>query len=183
MRYTILLMLAAFIFVGGVENVSAQGDTKKVRFRSIQKSPTDISYMRDGRRGPVTAKIVYSRPYKKDREIFGKLVPYGKVWRTGADEATEITFYKDVMFGDKEVKAGSYAVFTIPNADSWDVILNSGLHQWGAFTYDSTKDVARVKAKVAMMDEAVENFSITFSDGNMIMGWDKTMVAVPIKAN
>ena len=179
MKYTILLVLAAFVFVGGAQTVSAQD---AVKFPSIQKSPTDISYMREGRRGPVTAKVVYSRPFKKDREIFGSLVPYGKVWRTGADEATEITFYKDVMFGGQAVKAGSYAVYTVPNKDSWDVILNSTLHQWGAFGYDASTNVAKTSAKPQMMAEAVENFSIAFSGGKMIMAWDKTMVAVPITA-
>ena len=185
MKYTVLLLIFAFIFVGGIETVNAQDekkDTKReIRFPGIQKSPTDITYFRDGRRGPVHAKVIYSRPYKKDRVIFGELVPYGKVWRTGADEATEITFYKDVMFGDKEVKAGTYALFTIPNKDSWDVILNSGLHQWGSFSYNDSMDVARTKAKVEMMDNPVENFSIVFDDGNMIFAWDKTMAVVPIK--
>lgn len=180
MKYTIFLLLIAFVFVGGVGTAVAQ-DKKAVNFPGMQKSPTDISYFRDGRSGPVHARVLYGRPFKKDRPIFGELVPFGKVWRTGADEASEITFYKDVTFGGKEVKAGSYALFTIPNKDSWDVILNSGLHQWGAFTYDEKLDVARTKAKVEMMDESVENFSITFNDGNMIMAWDKTMVAVPIK--
>lgn len=182
MKYTIFLLLAAFMFAGAAETANAQDAMKKeaVKFPSIQKSPTDISYMREGRSGPVTAKVVYSRPFKNDREIFGKLVPYGKVWRTGADEATEITFYKDVMFGGKVVKAGSYALFTIPSEDSWEVILNSGLHQWGAFTHDAGLDVVKTKAKVEMIDDAVENFSIVFGDGKMILAWDKTMVAVPI---
>lgn len=194
MKYTIFLLLAAFVFVGGLNTVNAQDKMEKmekkemsmdkkmdVKFPGVQKSPTDISYMREGRQGPVHAKVVYSRPFKNDRVIFGELVPFGKVWRTGADEATEVTFYSDVMFGGKEVKAGTYALFTIPNKDSWDVILNKGLHQWGAFTYDEKMDVVRTNAKVAMMDEPVENFSIVFNDGNMIMAWDKTMVAVPVK--
>lgn len=185
MKYTIILLLFALVFVGGTETVAAQAKKeeakKEIRFPGIQKSPTDISYLRDGRRGPVHAKVIYSRPYKNDRVIFGELVPYGKVWRTGADEATEITFYRDMIFGDKEVAAGTYALFTIPNKDSWDVILNSGLHQWGAFTYDNSMDVVRTKAKVETMNEPVENFSIVFADGNMIFAWDKTMALVPIK--
>jgi hypothetical protein len=193
MKYTIFLLLAAFVFVGGLQTVNAQDkmekmdkkemsmEKKDIKFPDLQKSPTDISYMREGRNGPVHAKIIYSRPFKNDRVIFGELVPYGKVWRTGADEATEITFYSDIMFGDKEVKAGTYALFTIPNKDSWEVILNKGLHQWGAFTYDEKMDVIRTKAKVEMMDNPVENFSIVFNDGNMIMAWDKTMVAIPVK--
>ena len=187
MRYTIFLLLAAFVFVGGLDTVNAQ-DMKKpvdkkqtsVKFAGIQKSPTDISYMREGRRGPVHAKVVYSRPFKKDRAIFGALVPYGKVWRTGADETTEITFYKDVMFGGSPVKAGTYALYTVPNQDTWDVMLNLNLHTWGAFAYNEKMNVVKTSAKVQMMDNAVENFSIAFSGGNMIMAWDKTMVAVPI---
>ncbi len=186
MKYTIFLLLVAFIFVGGLETVNAQGAMKTAqkatKFRSIQKSPTDLSYMREGRSGPVTARVIYGRPFKKDREIFGTLVPFGKVWRTGADEASEITFYKDVVFGGKNVKAGTYALYTIPNKDSWDVILNSGLHQWGSFGYDVKKDVARTKAKVKMTDSSIENFSIAFNSGNMVMAWDKTSVAVSIKA-
>ncbi|MGI8545058.1 MAG: DUF2911 domain-containing protein [Aridibacter sp.] len=198
MKYTIFLLLAALVFVGSPETVNAQDSMDKketsmekkemsmdkkeaMKFPGIQKSPTDISYMRAAQKGPVYAKVIYSRPYKNERVIFGELVPYGKVWRTGADEATEITFYKDVMFGGKEVKAGTYAMFTVPNKDSWDIILNSGLHQWGAFTYDDKMDVIKVKAKPQMMGESVENFSIIFNDGKMVMAWDQTMVAVPIK--
>ncbi len=197
MKYTIFLLLATFAFIGGLNTVKAQDsmmkmDDKKmsmdksmdkkemIKFPGIQKSPTDISYMRDGQKGPVNAKVIYSRPYKNERVIFGELVPYGKVWRTGADEATEVTFYNDVMFGGKAVKAGTYAMFTIPNKDSWDIILNNNLHQWGAFTYDDKMDVIRVKATPKMMDNAVENFSIIFDDKNMILAWDKTMVAVPV---
>lgn len=179
MKYTIFLLLAAFVFVGGLGTVNAQ--KKEIKFPGIQKSPTDISYMRDGgRRGPVIAKVVYSRPYKKDRDIFGGLVPFGKVWRTGADESTEITFYKDVMFGGKEVSAGTYTLYTVPNKDSWEVRLNKGLHTWGAYQYDESKDAVKVMAKPQMMDNSLENFSIIFNNGNMIMAWDKTMVPVAI---
>lgn len=184
MKYTIFLLLAAFVFIGGIGSVNAQDAMAKkdVQFPGMQKSPTDISYMREGRRGPVTARVLYGRPFKNDRKIFGELVPYGKVWRTGADEASEITFYKDVMFGDKEVKAGTYALFTIPNEDSWIVILNSDLHQWGAFTYDESKDVVRTTAKVESLSDPLENLAIVFDDENMIMAWDKTKAIVPIKA-
>lgn len=184
MKYTIILLLAAFVFVGGSGSAYTQDATtkKEVKFPGIQKSPTDLTYLRDGRQGPVTARVIYSRPFKNDRKVFGELVPYGKVWRTGADEATEITFYKDVMFGDKEVKAGTYALFTIPNEGSWVVILNSGLHQWGAFTYDESMDVVRTSAKVESMTDPIENFAIVFDEGNMIMAWDKTKAVVPIKA-
>src|SRR5829696_3874612 len=84
-------------------------------------------------------KVTYGRPYKKGRVIFGGLEKYGKVWRTGADEATEITFANDVNFGGKRVKAGTYTLFTIPDRNQWTVILNSQLGQWGAYDYEKYK--------------------------------------------
>jgi hypothetical protein len=97
------------------------------------KSPHDTVKTKD-------ITITYGRPYKKGREVFGKLEPYGKVYRCGADEATQITFAKDVTFGGKAVKAGTYTFCAIPNATSWTVILNSKLGQWGAF--DHTRGAA-----------------------------------------
>src|SRR6476620_592795 len=84
-------------------------------------------------------KITYGRPYKKGRDIFGGLEKYGKVWRTGADSATHITFKKDGTFGGKPVKAGTYTLFTIPNEKEWTIILNGELKQWGAFSYEQNK--------------------------------------------
>ena len=112
------------------------------------------------------------------------LAPAGKVWRTGANEAPEITFYKDVTFGGKSVKAGTYALFTIPGSGEWKVILNNNLNQWGAYSYDNAADVVRVDAKVSSDSESLEAFSIAFKevDGgtHMVMGWGTTRVATPI---
>src|SRR5436189_1888840 len=83
--------------------------------------------------------VTYGRPYKKGRDIFGGLEKYGKVWRTGADSATHITFKKDGTFGGKAVKAGTYTLFTIPNEKEWTIILNGELKQWGAFAYEQNK--------------------------------------------
>src|SRR5579871_7074782 len=107
--------------------------------------------------------VTYGRPYKKGREIFGKLEPYGKVYRCGADEATQITFNKDVTFGGKPVKAGTYTLCAIPNADKWTVILNSKLGQWGAFSYDKYKDqdVVHVDVPVKNLSTPVEQLTIT----------------------
>lgn len=150
------------------------------KFPGIDASPADIArYEADGE---TIAKVVYSRPQMKGREVFGELVPYGKVWRTGANEATEITFYKDVMFGGKAVKAGTYTLFTIPGEDSWKVMLNSELNQWGAYRRKQENDILEVEAGVKMLDDAVEAFTITFTkDGNMVFAWDKTMASLPIK--
>ena len=107
---------------------------------------------------------------------------FGKVWRTGADEATEITFSKDVIFGGKPVKAGTYTLFTIPEKEEWTVILNGQLGQWGAYDYDQhkAKDVVQVKVPAKKLDEPVEQLTIRFAGTDMIIEWDQTQVAVPI---
>lgn len=128
--------------------------------------------------------VDYGRPYKKGREIFGGLEKYGKVWRTGADSATMITFPKDVTFGGKPVKAGRYNLFTIPNEKDWTIILNSELGQWGAYGYEKIKghDVLQVTVPAKKLDAVVEQLTIRFTPKNdLIIEWDKTQVSVPIK--
>ena len=124
--------------------------------------------------------VTYGRPAKKGREIFGSLVPYEKVWRTGADEATEITFDKDGVFGDKTVKAGTYSLFTIPGKDEWTVILNSQMGQWGAFEYDKNKnkDVAQIKVKAAHTNNVVEQFTISVDKAGIKLEWENTAVMI-----
>ena len=124
----------------------------------------------------------YGRPYKKGRVIFGDLEKYGKVWRTGADEATEITFTKDAKVAGQPVKAGTYTLFTIPNQNEWTIILNSQLKQWGAYSYDKhkDKDVLQVKVPAKKLDKVVEQHTIRFNDKGMIIEWDQTQVEVPI---
>ena len=116
--------------------------------------------------------------------MFGGLEKYGKVWRTGADEATEITFAKDGTFGGQPVKAGTYTLFTIPEKDQWTIILNSQLGQWGAYEYDKhkAKDVLQVKVPVKSLSAPVEQLTIRFDQGNMLIEWDTTQVAVPVTA-
>jgi len=132
-------------------------------------------------------KIVYGQPYKRDRVIFGNVVPYDQVWRTGANEATEMTTTKDIMFGGKQIEAGTYALFSIPHEDDeWTIILNDVLGQWGAFDYDKANDVMRVKAPSMQQQKSTEAFTIQFSDieqnhTNIVMQWDRTMVKIPIE--
>ena len=166
-------------------------------FKGLAKSPMAMAYYpddyaHDRKFAPAKigtdkamARVTYSRPAKKDREVFGKLVPYGKVWRLGADEETEVRFYQDVMVGDKKLPAGTYAVMAIPNENEWTIIFNSDLDQWGAYSYDDKMDVARVTVPTQKMDTPVENFSIRFAKKDdktalMNMGWDTTMVSLPI---
>lgn len=153
-------------------------------FSGLDKSPMDIAaYPSSYKVADKAVRVTYSRPQLKGRAL-SELAKPGEVWRTGANEAAEITFYKDVNFGGQDVKAGTYSLFTIPGSGEWTVILNKNLNQWGAYSYDEGADVARVSAGASMDGKSLEEFSIAFKevDGgvHMIMGWDKTRVAVPI---
>ncbi|MCS6807907.1 MAG: DUF2911 domain-containing protein [Bacteroidota bacterium] len=132
----------------------------------------------------VTVTVNYSQPAKKGREIFGKLVPYGEVWRTGANEATTITLSRDAMINGKALKAGTYALFTIPNKSQWTIIINSDAQQWGAYNYNQAKDILRTDVPVATLKEPVERFTINFEQSKngsiLVMMWDTTKVSVPI---
>ncbi len=169
----LLLFIAAF----GINTLQAQ------EFPKVDVSPMDAVIVRTAD-GQSFMRVIYSRPKKNGRQIFGNLVPYGKVWRTGANEATEITFYEDVNFGGKSVDAGTYSLFTIPNKDKWTVILNNDLNQWGAYQYDSSKDVARVEVDAKSTVAPVETFSITNKKVDMgqhlLLGWDDTYIEVPV---
>ena len=154
----------------------------------MDKSPMDAaSYPVNWRNADKLVKVIYSRPQLKGRSL-DKLAPSGKVWRTGANEAVEITFYSDVLFGGKEVEAGTYTLFTIPSDDEWTVILSNQKNVWGSYFYDKSQDVERVMAKVKSLTKPIEAFSIVF-DGEddsamMHLGWANTLVSVPVeKAN
>lgn len=129
-------------------------------------------------------KVTYGRPHKKGREIFGELVPFGKVWRTGANEATEITLTKDVVVNKKRLRAGTYTVFTIPEKDHWTVIFNTDLGQWGSYNYNADKNALEIKADVTLMDTVYEPFTIEFQlqddKTNLLMMWDKTKASFTI---
>lgn len=156
----------------------------------LDKSPMDMAYFPDNfahDRKPgekAIARVIYSRPRKGERDVFGKLVPYGEVWRTGANEATEIKFYQDVIFGGKKVKAGTYSLFTIPQEKEWTIVLNTDLDHWGAYSYNPKNDVVRVTAPVSQLADSLENFTIGFGgkgakSGIMKIAWEKTSVEVP----
>jgi tetratricopeptide (TPR) repeat protein len=135
-----------------------------------------------------TVELSYSRPAVKERKVFGDLVPYGKVWRTGANQATTITFGEEVTFGDKKVPAGKYGLLTIPETGEWTVILTKQLDVTSPAAYKQDQDVARVKVKADELPFAIESFMMVFdnitpSSMNLVMLWDKTAVTVPISAD
>lgn len=173
MKKSTLLTTLAFAFV-----MLFSLNTNAQKFASVDKSPLDITYYRTERTAPPMIKVIYSRPQLNGREL-SKLAPIGKVWRTGANEATEIKFFQDMTFGGKPVKAGTYSLFSIPGETEWTIILNKDLDVWGSFGYKEANDVVRVKAPVTS-GESLDTFSITFENNTMYLGWGTTRVAVPV---
>lgn len=165
----------------------------QTKFPLIDKSPMDMSYypnaypilkIQDKLTEPLIARVIFSRPQKNGRAIFGELLEYGKVWRLGANEATEIEFYQNVKIGNTKIKKGRYTLYSIPLAEKWTMIINKETDTWGAFKYDQTKDVARIEVPVQKQLEILEAFAMTFektsTGANLLMAWDDFKVALPI---
>jgi hypothetical protein len=181
------ILLTALIAIGflATTNVQAQEtDTTGPNFPKIDASPLDLVVYRNDNDEAV-ARVIYSRPKKRNREIFGKLVPFGQVWRTGANEATELTFYKDMKIGNETVKKGTYTLYTIPEEKEWTIILNNKTMTWGAYEYTDEEDIVRIKVPVRTTPTPVEHFSMAFENtpegANLLIGWDTSYVKVPFK--
>jgi len=172
--YFIVLLICAFIFNN---QIFAQS------FDHVDKSPVDISYLRENKISKPLVKVVYGRPQKNGEKVFGQQIPYGEIWRTGSNEATEVKFFTDMKFGDKIVKAGTYILHTIPGEKEWTIILNSNTDTWGAFFYDQSKDVARIKIPIKKAEE-IDVFSIIFKQNFknmfMVLAWDSTRINIPL---
>lgn len=133
-------------------------------------------------------ELTYSRPNAKDRKIFGDLVPYGKLWRTGANAATKIRFTDAVELGGKKLDTGTYVLYTIPNMDSWEIVINKGVTNWGVDGYTDSADVCRFKVVPGKMNTKLETFTMQFANikpesCELHLMWDKTAVSIPITTN
>lgn len=172
--------------------VSAQDTLKNIP--KIDVSPMDASYypanfpllkIRDKVTVPLAVKLIYSRPQLKGRVMFGELLPYAQVWRMGANEASEIEFFQDVMIGGKKIKKGEYSIYAIPETTEWTIIINTENDIWGSFKYDETKDVVRVKIPITTIANTVESFTMYFNEAkdgcHLVAAWEKVMVKLPIQ--
>ena len=159
----------------------------------LDSSPLDISYypvnypvlkIQDKVSEPLVARVVYSRPQKRGRKLFGDLVSYGQIWRLGANEATEIEFFQDVKIDGKTLKKGRYTLYALVNEDKWTLIFNKETDTWDAFAYDPSKDVLRSTVPVEKKSDITEAFSISFQKAakgaNLVISWDDVMVQLPI---
>lgn len=168
-------LIACFIFCMAIVFADAQ------TLRTPQPSPGQ-TIIQDF--GISSVQIIYSRPGMKGRKIFGDLVPWGQVWRTGANSATRIKFTDDVTIGGQALKAGEYAIYTIPGEKEWEIIINKGSANWGT-NYKQEDDILRVKATPVKLDQTIETFTMQFANvksnsADLQLLWEKTMVAVPI---
>ena len=165
----------------------------KMNLPALDKSPMDMAYYPDNypvlkiqgkATEPLVARVIYSRPQKDNRAIFGGLVAYNEVWRLGANEATEIELFRDVKIGNKKIAKGRYTLYAIPTPEQWTFILNKDTDIWGAFKYDPKKDIVRVNVPVQKTTDPAEIFSINFvktENGiNMVVAWDDVTTALPI---
>lgn len=133
-------------------------------------------------------EVTYSRPAAKGRKIFGDLVPFGKIWRTGANASTKVTFGEDVKVGGMPVKAGSYAIYSVPTANDWEIIINKGANNSGLTGYKTEDDVARFKVPSMQLPMMIENFTIilgnlTASSADIQILWENTAVQIPVVAD
>lgn len=162
-------------------------------FPPTDKSPMDMSYYPNGYpvqkiedkiTEPLLARVIYSRPQKSGRVIFGGLVKYGEVWRLGANEATEIEFFKHVRIGGKKIPKGRYTLYALVNENTWTIIINKDTDIWGAFKYDAKKDILRTEVPVQKNDSVIESLAMYFdksaSGVNLVIGWDMVKVSLPI---
>ena len=168
--------LIILIAIASIGNLNAQ-------IKNPQPSPTATISQTVG---VSNISIEYSRPGAKDREIFGGLVPYGKIWRTGANKATKITFEEDALFGGVEIKKGAYSLYTIPGKEEWSILLNSETEMWGAGDYQKTNEICNIKAKSNVSEHFTESFTIDFGEftsfgAEIILKWANIVVKVPVK--
>ncbi len=183
-RLFAVLLFLCFSFAG------LQAQTK---LPALDKSPMDVSYypnrypvlkIQDKTTDPPVCRIIYSRPLKSGRVIFGDLLEYGKVWRMGANEASEIEFFSEVKINDTKIKKGRYTMYCIPFADKWTVIINTDTDTWGSFRYNEKNDIVRMDVPVEKQPEVTEEFVIAFEKADtgakLVAAWDDVKVNLPI---
>lgn len=159
----------------------------------LDKSPMDMSYWPDNypllkmsgkAKDQPIARVIYGRPVKNGRTIFGGIIKYNELWRLGANEATELELFSPVKISNKIIPKGRYTLFCVPSENRWTLILSKDNFCWGSFTYDTKKDVVRADIKPETTNESVETFTIYFSENtgkaNLVMLWDNQRAELPM---
>jgi hypothetical protein len=187
--YKLRLLVLVVFLCSGTQHCFSQ-----LAIPPLDKSPMDMCYypvdypilkIQKKSDAPLIARVIYGRPQKNKRNIFGDLVPYDMVWRAGANEATEIEFFRDVKIDGKKVPKGRYTLYAIPYKEKWTLALNKETDTWGAFGYDDKKDILRTDVITNTSADIIEVFTICFegtdkNKTNLMIGWDNIDVHLPI---
>ena len=200
MKKLVLPLFALFLFSCGGEDSAEANTTEESGSETVenQEEETEESEEKSKRKSPrtqstgeidgIAVEVDYGSPYVKERTIWGELVPYDEVWRAGADEATAVTFGADVMFGDSEVAAGTYALFVKPKEqEDWQIILNEEWSKeehdvWGAYDYDPTKDVARINVTPEVGENLEESLQYGITEAGIHFSWEYMSFTIPVSA-
>lgn len=173
--------------------IGLQAARSQTKIPELDKSPMDMSYyppdypilkIQDKANEPLVARIIYGRPQRNDRAIFGDLVPYGSVWRLGANEATEIEFFKDVKIDGKKVPKGRYTMYAMPDSSKWTIMINKETNIWGAFKYDQKLDVIRTELATEKRNDLINVFTMLFekksnNSADLLITWEDILVKLP----
>lgn len=177
-----MIFVLAFVLAGKLL-------TAQPKPADLDKSPMDVSYdptnypilkMQGKANAEPFARLIYSRPQKKGREIFGGEVKYNEVWRLGANEATELELFKNAVIGGKKIAKGRYTLYCIPTETKWTIIISNDNYKWGSFTYKNDKDVARIDVPVTKNSDITEALTMYFDNNKLVMMWDYAKAEVPI---
>lgn len=181
--FTILVMAACGKKNQDPQPLSGVGttDTMTTRTEVKEERPSPLK-MTTGMIDGVKITINYGSPAVKGRQVWGTLVPYNEVWRTGANEASNIEFSKDVLIEGQELKAGKYGIFSIPGESEWTLIFNSVWDQWGAYDYDASKDVLRIKVVPRTHEQLAERLDFVIGKDEISLVWEKLEVPFSVKA-
>ncbi|MFD2787419.1 DUF2911 domain-containing protein [Hymenobacter rubripertinctus] len=175
MRFSLLLLLALGFQLSACSEQAPPAEERAARPSPPATVSTTVP-------GGAHLTIRYSRPSAKDRKVFGGLVPYGQVWRTGANEATTFAVDRAVTVQGQPLPAGKYALFTIPTEKEWTIIFNNTATQWGAYEYQAAQDTLRVQARPTARTPRLEQFTISASPtGQVLMAWENTQVAFEVQ--
>ena len=172
--------------------LNVKADTSSNPYVMVDISPMDMSYfpvdypklkMADSKIAPPVARVIYSRPHLQGRELFHDVLKYGEHWRLGANEATEIDFFRDVTIQGKKIKTGRYILYCILGPDTWTIAINSNIDSWG-LQQDTTKDIQRFQIPVTHDNPTLEYFTMLFkktdTGADLVMAWDDVVAKLPI---
>ncbi len=193
-RLTLSLSFLLMVFFAMAQTSSTLVTANNPKLPALDQSPMDMAYFpadypilktQNKVSTPPVARIIYGRPQRNDREVFGELIAYDKIWRLGANEATEIEFFKEVTIDGKKIAKGRYTLYAIPSETRWTIIINKDTDTWGAFVYDPAKDVLRTDVAVTKLDVPVEPFSMVFNPAakgaSLVIAWESVSVSLPIE--